>query len=32
MAERDWTNAGHGWQGKETKLRLVGWMWIGVEN
>ncbi len=25
MAERDWTNAGHGWQGKETTLRLVGW-------
>ena len=25
MAESDWTNAGHGWQGKETKLRLVGW-------
>jgi hypothetical protein len=25
MAERDWTNAGHGWQGKETRLRLVGW-------
>jgi hypothetical protein len=25
MAERDWTNAGHGWQGKETTLRLEGW-------
>jgi len=25
MAERDWTAAGHGWQGKETTLRLVGW-------
>jgi DDE family transposase len=25
MAERDWTNAGHGWQGKETTLRLMGW-------
>ena len=25
MAERDWTNAGHGWQGKETTLQLVGW-------
>src|SRR5438874_1570179 len=25
MAERDWTTAGHGWQGKETTLRLVGW-------
>ena len=25
MAERDWSNAGHGWQGKETTLRLVGW-------
>src|ERR1700722_11095578 len=21
----DWTTAGHGWQGKETTLRLVGW-------
>jgi len=25
MAELDWTAAGHGWQGKETTLRLVGW-------
>src|SRR6195256_4218243 len=25
MAERDWTDAGHGWQGKQTMLRLVGW-------
>ena len=25
MAEHDWTAAGHGWQGKETTLRLVGW-------
>src|SRR5947199_119644 len=25
MAERDWTAAGHGWQGKETTLRLIGW-------
>jgi hypothetical protein len=25
MAERDWSDAGHGWQGKETKLRLMGW-------
>jgi hypothetical protein len=25
MAERDWTNAGHGWQGKEMTLRLMGW-------
>ena len=25
MAERDWTAAGQGWQGKETRLRLVGW-------
>ncbi len=25
MAERDWTTAGHGWPGKETTLRLVGW-------
>jgi Transposase DDE domain group 1 len=25
MAERDWTAAGRGWQGKETTLRLVGW-------
>jgi len=24
MAELDWTTAGHGWQGKETTLRLVG--------
>ena len=25
MADRDWTYAGHGWQGKEAKLRLIGW-------
>jgi len=25
MGERDWTDGGQGWQGKETKLRLVGW-------
>src|SRR5215469_3441256 len=25
MAERDWSDAGRGWQGKETKLRLMGW-------
>ena len=25
MADQDWTAAGHGWQGKETALRLVGW-------
>src|SRR4051794_27626955 len=25
MAERDWSDAGHGWQGKETNLRLMGW-------
>src|SRR5215470_12879951 len=25
MAERDWSDAGHGWQGKETTLRLMGW-------
>jgi hypothetical protein len=25
MAERDWADAGHGWQGKATMLRLVGW-------
>jgi Transposase DDE domain group 1 len=25
MAERDWTDAGQGWQGKETSLRLMGW-------
>jgi Transposase DDE domain group 1 len=24
-SERDWSNAGHGWQGKATMLRLVGW-------
>ena len=24
MAERDWSDAGQGWQGKETKLRLMG--------
>jgi hypothetical protein len=25
MAERDWSDAGQGWQGKETTLRLLGW-------
>src|SRR5246500_5643327 len=25
MAERDWSDAGLGWQGKETTLRLMGW-------
>jgi hypothetical protein len=25
MPDRDWTDAGHGWQGKETELRLIGW-------
>ena len=25
MLQRDWTDAGQGWQGKETSLRLVGW-------
>src|SRR5215510_9318167 len=25
MAERDWSDAGRGWQGKETNLRLMGW-------
>ena len=25
MAERDWADAGQGWQGKETSLRLHGW-------
>src|SRR5215467_8351434 len=25
MAERDWSDAGQGWQGKETNLRLMGW-------
>jgi hypothetical protein len=25
MAKRDWSDAGHGWQGKETNLRLMGW-------
>src|ERR1700741_5190716 len=25
MAERDWTAAGHGWQGKGSTLRLMGW-------
>ena len=25
MAEHDWTDAGQGWQGKETSLRLMGW-------
>jgi Transposase DDE domain group 1 len=25
MAESGWTDAGQGWQGKETELRLMGW-------
>src|SRR5215472_10292031 len=25
VAERDWSDAGQGWQGKETNLRLIGW-------
>ena len=25
MLERDWTDAGQAWQGKETSLRLMGW-------
>jgi hypothetical protein len=25
MAERGWSEAGQGWQGKETSLRLLGW-------
>jgi hypothetical protein len=25
MAERAWEDAGQGWQGKETQLRLMGW-------
>jgi Transposase DDE domain group 1 len=25
MVESDWAEAGQGWQGKETSLRLVGW-------
>jgi hypothetical protein len=25
MTERDWSDAGQGWQGKETNLRLMGW-------
>src|SRR4051794_9025766 len=25
MLERDWTDSGQGWQGKETNLRLMGW-------
>ena len=25
MAEHDWRDAGQGWQGKETSLRLMGW-------
>ena len=25
MREADWTDAGQGWQGKETALRLMGW-------
>ena len=25
MAERDWSDAGQGWQGKQTSLRLLGW-------
>jgi hypothetical protein len=25
MRETDWADAGQGWQGKETELRLMGW-------
>ena len=25
MRQSDWQDAGHGWQGKETSLRLMGW-------
>jgi hypothetical protein len=25
MRNADWTEAGQGWQGKETELRLMGW-------
>lgn len=25
MSDRDWAYAGHGWQGKEAALRLMGW-------
>jgi hypothetical protein len=25
MAQSDWSEAGQGWQGKETSLRLEGW-------
>ena len=25
LSARGWTEAGHGWQGKETELRLLGW-------
>jgi hypothetical protein len=25
MRESEWTDAGQGWQGKETSLRLIGW-------
>ena len=25
MAEPGWVTAGHGWQGKQSTLRLVGW-------
>jgi len=25
MRQSDWTDAGHGWQGKETSVRLHGW-------
>ena len=25
LSDRDWTYAGHGWQGKEAELRLIGW-------
>ena len=25
MVQADWSDAGHGWQGKETSLRLDGW-------
>jgi hypothetical protein len=25
MRDTDWTDAGQGWQGKKTELRLMGW-------
>src|ERR1700730_7036924 len=25
MAQSDWSEAGQGWQGKQTRLRLEGW-------